>query len=124
MQSFFLVHDELVIQDGVIVKGHRAVSPSLLRDEYYKEAHSGHPGVDVTLAHAQNLFYWPGMTKDIWDSTASCPALHHISRDSPYCSNLHQLCPRHRWRQTFPNGTVNTILSWTTLILTGSNSTY
>lgn len=54
IRPYFLVRDEPVLQDGIIVKGHKAVVPAALRDEYYNDIHRGHPGVEATLQRAQS----------------------------------------------------------------------
>ncbi|XP_055491307.1 uncharacterized protein LOC129697104 [Leucoraja erinacea] len=76
---YFLVRDELVLHAGVVVKGHKVVVPAALRDHYFQTAHSGHPGVEATLSHAQSQFYWPGMAQDIRDRVSACAA----------CNTLH-----------------------------------
>lgn len=57
---YFLVRDELILHDGVIVKEHKVVVPAALHDHYFHAAHNGHPGAETTLSHAQSQFYWPG----------------------------------------------------------------
>lgn len=55
IRPYFLVRDEPLLQDGIIVKGHKAVVPAALRDEYYNDIHRGHPGVEATLQRAQSM---------------------------------------------------------------------
>lgn len=74
ISPYFLVCDELVLQDGIIVKGHKAVVPAALRNEYYNDIHRGHPGVEATLQRAQSMFYWPRMTKYIRKITETLSA--------------------------------------------------
>lgn len=61
-----------MLQDGIIIKGHKAVIPSTLRSEYYDEVHGGCPGTEATLERAQNMIYWPGMTRYIREKTELC----------------------------------------------------
>lgn len=97
VQPFFLVRDELVVQNGVVVKGHKVVIPSSLRDEYFKEAHSGHPGADSTLARARGLFYWPGMAKYIRDRIASRPTCNNLAPHQQRQPLLQQPPPALPW---------------------------
>ena len=62
------MHDGVVLLDSKrIVIPRSAVKPILSR------LHSGHPGVNKSLALAQKLFYWPGMNNDIKTYISRCP---------------------------------------------------
>ena len=70
--EYFSVRDELVVENGVILKGQRMVVPKSLRLEYIEQLHRGHPGIDATKRRARNVVYWPTMTKDIELVVSSC----------------------------------------------------
>lgn len=97
VQPFFLVRNELVVQVGVDVKGHKMVVSSSLRDEYFAEAHSGHLGADAMLARACELFYWSGMAKYIQDRVASCPACNSLAPHQQRQPLLQQPPPTLPW---------------------------
>lgn len=42
IRLFFPYRDELIVEDGIVVKGHRAVIPHSLRREYISIVHRGH----------------------------------------------------------------------------------
>lgn len=62
---FFPYRDEFTVDDGVIMKGHRAVIPHSLHKEYITITHRGHPGVEATKCRARGNVFWPAMSKDI-----------------------------------------------------------
>jgi transposase InsO family protein len=64
--------DELTVQNGVIFKGERLIVPEGLRTEMKEKLHYNHGGVQATLRRAREVFYWPGMNKDIEDVIAKC----------------------------------------------------
>ena len=64
--------DELTVQNGVIFKGERLIVPEGLRTEMKEKPHYNHGGVQATLRRAREVFYWPGMNKDIEDVIAKC----------------------------------------------------
>ena len=48
--------------------------PSLLRQEMLGRIHYAHLGVEACLRRARETLYWPGMTGEIKDLVAGCPA--------------------------------------------------
>lgn len=72
VRQYFTFRDELAIEDGVVMKGHKAVIPQSLHCEYIKILHRGHPGTEATKRRARNIVFWPSMSKDIESETTSC----------------------------------------------------
>ena len=64
--------DELVEQNGVTFKGERLIVPPTMRHSMIERLHSNHAGVQATLRRARDVFYWPGMNRDIEKCVASC----------------------------------------------------
>ena len=71
-QPYFPIRDELIVDDGVILKGLRVVVPQTLRTEYLRQLHKGHPGIDATKRRARETVYWPSLMLDIDSDIASC----------------------------------------------------
>lgn len=69
---FFPYRDELSVDNGVIMKGHKAVIPHSLHREYISIVHKGHPGVDATKRRARSVVFWPDMSKDITEELLAC----------------------------------------------------
>lgn len=69
---FFPFRDELTVDDGVVMKGHKAVIPHSLRKEYTTIMHRGHPGVEATKRRARGIIFWPAMSKDISEELLTC----------------------------------------------------
>jgi transposase InsO family protein len=72
IESFFPVRDELTVQDGLIWKSDRIVIPTVLRDEYIKKLHLGHPGIEATKRRARETVYWPTIMEDIVQFVQAC----------------------------------------------------
>ncbi len=51
-RPYFPFRDELTVEDGVIMKGHKAAVPSSLQKEYVSITHRGHPGADAAKRRA------------------------------------------------------------------------
>ena len=64
---YYHIHDELVIQDGLLFRGDRLVVPKTLQT-----LHSSHQGIESTLRRARETTYWPNMKSNINDFTSKC----------------------------------------------------
>ena len=65
---------ELVIDDGLVLKGDRLVIPQELRADALKAIHTGHQGETKCVLLARETVFWPGMTSDIKRMVQECPA--------------------------------------------------
>lgn len=72
VQPYFPIRDELIVDDGIVLKGLRVVVPQTLRKEYVQQLHKGHPGIDATKRRARETVYWPSLMLDIDSAAASC----------------------------------------------------
>ena len=63
--SYFHIRDELVVQDGLILRSDRLVIPKAHRKTMMESLHASHQGIEATLRRARETMYWPGM-KEIY----------------------------------------------------------
>ena len=56
---------DLVIEDGLILKGDRIIIPEPLRGQVLQALHTGHQGETKCLLLARESVFWPGITNDI-----------------------------------------------------------
>lgn len=68
----FPYRDELATEDGIVLKGHRAVIPHSLQQEYINILHRGHPGMELTKYRARMTVFWPTMNRDMTEKLLSC----------------------------------------------------
>ena len=61
VKVYFRIRDELIVDNGVILKGLRVVVPNSLPKEYIQRLHKGHPGTDATKRRAKDMLYWPSV---------------------------------------------------------------
>uniref|UniRef100_G3NET2 Gypsy retrotransposon integrase-like protein 1 n=1 Tax=Gasterosteus aculeatus TaxID=69293 RepID=G3NET2_GASAC len=62
IRPFFPHRDQLVVEEGIVIKGHRTVIPSSLQREYINIIHRGHPGLESTKRRTRSTVFWPTMT--------------------------------------------------------------
>ena len=77
-QCLFELHDywnfrcDLVLDDGIMLKGNRILIPELLRDDVPKAIHTAHQGEVKSILLAREFVFWPVMTKDIKEMVKEC----------------------------------------------------
>ncbi|XP_014678510.1 PREDICTED: uncharacterized protein LOC106818304 [Priapulus caudatus] len=85
LRPFYPFGDELIEDEGVILKGQKIVVPKALQREYANLVHSGHLGAEATKRRARDIMYWPSMCRDIDDIIGQCNICHstklHQSRE-------------------------------------------
>ena len=75
LRPYYSQRDEIVIHEGLLLKGQRIIVPKLMRPEVKKLLHQGHPGVEKCKLRARQTVYWPGLSKELEDvvlSYSSC----------------------------------------------------
>ncbi len=92
IRSYFSFRDELAIEDGIVLKGAKAIIPESLHKPYAAIMHRGHIGVDATKRRAREIVYWPSMNCDITEhvnACATCNSLKYHQQKEPL--NLHEI---------------------------------
>ena len=64
--------NELSAKDGVILRDSRLLIPPSLRPDVLGAAHEGHAARDSMTRQLRQTVWWPGITRDIREYTASC----------------------------------------------------
>ena len=69
---YFPFRNELVVQDGLVLRGDRVVIPSTLRKEAIQDLHTAHQGIESTLRRTRGSIYWPNMNNEVKDYISRC----------------------------------------------------
>jgi hypothetical protein len=88
IKDYFGKRDELSVEQGCLLWGHRVIIPTDLRDDVLKMLHSTHMGMGSTKALARNYVWWPKMDKDIEDLVRHCTSC-QINQRKPARSAPH-----------------------------------
>lgn len=97
LSPFYSYRDELAFQDGIIIKGHRIVVPTSLRQEMTKLLHIGHPGILTIKDRARESLFWPGINTHLEQSVTSCEACQQYRNKQPKEPQLHHEIPDTPW---------------------------
>ena len=65
VQKYWTFHEELTIEDGLILKGTRIIIPDEKREEILKLIHEGHLGLNKCKMRAKETVYWLGINEQL-----------------------------------------------------------
>lgn len=72
LRQYWCFRDELIILDGLVMKGNRIVVPANMQADTLKRLHDAHQGLTSTLHRARHTVYWPKIQDDITDMINQC----------------------------------------------------
>lgn len=72
IQDYWGFRDELVEEQGIILKGERLVIPKGMRSRIIKLIHTPHLGIESCVRRAKDVFFWPKMADDIKAALDHC----------------------------------------------------
>lgn len=99
LTQFHSYRDELVVQDGIILRGERVVIPLSMRKDIKKKVHAGHGGINSCLRRARELVYWPRMSAEIRQYVESCSVCAEFStKQAPEPLQVHEV-PKRPWER-------------------------
>jgi len=78
------VASRLTLVDGLLVlDGLRLVVPPSERQSILHMLHASHSGIQKTLSNAKDLYFWPGLKKDIVALVSSCETCQTLAPSQP-----------------------------------------
>ena len=72
LKPYWPFRDELAVEDGIVVKSHRIIIPTVLQKEILTKLHAAQQGIEKTKLRARTAVYWRGLNKDIDEITKTC----------------------------------------------------
>ena len=80
LRPYWPVHENLSVDDDLVVYGRRLVVPAALRRQVLQQLHISHLGKEKTKQRARQIVFWPGIDNDIDNVVRRCPP---CQRDLP-----------------------------------------
>ncbi|XP_060805196.1 uncharacterized protein K02A2.6-like [Amyelois transitella] len=71
---YFQCKSDLQFENGCLLRGHRIVIPSKLRNKMLQELHDSHLGITKSKSNARSRMWWPGIDGDIERWVGACAA--------------------------------------------------
>lgn len=69
---YFRCRNDLEMEKGCLMRGHRVIIPKLLRSRLLQELHKSHLGIVKTKSNARARMWWPGIDRDIEQLIGAC----------------------------------------------------
>ena len=90
---------DLVIEDGLILKGDRIIIPQVLRGQVLEALHTGHQGETKCLLLARESVFWPGITNDIKQLVKDCDICNKYQVEQPKLPLMQPDLPTRPWEK-------------------------
>lgn len=84
IKPFFLCRNQIALERGILLRGHKVIIPETLRNKVLEELHASHFGIVKMKAEARARFWFPGIDA----------ALEKIASDCSVCAQLRPAPPR------------------------------
>ena len=84
VRPYYHLRSELIVEQGLVFKGHRCIVPSEMRPEILRKIHLPHMGLESALRFGRQVVFWPDMNSQLKDLIQKCEV----------CCSLHAKQPR------------------------------
>ena len=79
---FWNFRDEIVVFNGVLLKGNRVIIPKNMQAEILVKIHTGHQGIEKCRLRARETVYWCGINGDIDNMIRKCDVVNTTKQRS------------------------------------------
>ena len=69
--------NEIVVLNGVLLKGNRVIIPNNMQEEVVMKIHTGHQGIEECRLRARDTVYWCGINAYIDNMVNKCSVCQH-----------------------------------------------
>ena len=101
IQPYWTFHEEVTIEDGLLLKGTHIIVPHTLHPEMIQLLHTRHLGLEQCLNRAKQSMYWSGLYEELKDMVTNCTTCLKFSSQKPTCLSNRQYAgheiPVHPW---------------------------
>ena len=99
IQPFWTFHEEMTIEDGLLLKGTHIIIPQTLCKEMIQLLHTGHLRLEKCLNRAKQSTYWPSLYDELKDHISNCTTCLKFSAQKPTPTKQHagHEIPIHPW---------------------------
>ena len=80
LHPYWTFHEELTIDDGLILKGTCIIIPTIKQEAILRQIHDSHLGLTKCKLHAKQAVYWPGLNEQLEQLIPNCQLCLKCSR--------------------------------------------
>ena len=88
-QPYWTFHEQITIEDGLLLKGTCIIVPQTLYKEMIQLLHTGHLGLEKCLNRAKQSMSWPSLYDELKDLVTNCTTCLKFSVQKPTSNKLH-----------------------------------
>ena len=93
LRPYWSYRGELVVIDGIILKGRHIVIPGSLKQQVLAQLHTNHMGIEKTKLLAHELVYWSNINADIESYIKNCAMCLEFQQMQPKEKIIHHDIP-------------------------------
>ena len=98
LQPYWTFHEEMTIEDGLLLKGTHIIIPQTLYKEMIQLLHTRYLGLEKCLNRAKQSMYWSGLYEELKDLITNCMTCLKFSTKKPtsnrqYAGHEIPVCP-------------------------------
>ena len=97
VMPYFQFRDELIVEDGLVLKSDRVVIPAALRKSVMETIHSTHIGIENCLRRAREYVYWPMMNSEMKSYMSKCDICNKFRAEQTKEPMLSHEIPNRPW---------------------------
>ena len=97
--EFWNFRCDLVLEDGLVLKGNRIVIPTSMRNQVLKAIHLGHQGETKCILRARESVFWPGISNDSRQMVKDCGSCNHHQPIKPKLPIMQPDLPTRPWEK-------------------------
>ena len=90
IQPYWTFHEEMTIEDGLLLKGTSIIIPQTLHKEMIQLLHTGHLRFEKCLNRAKQSMCWPRLYEELKDLVTICTTCLKFSAQKPTCLSNRQ----------------------------------
>ncbi|XP_041362100.1 uncharacterized protein K02A2.6-like [Gigantopelta aegis] len=98
MKSYWPFRDELVIDNGIILKGDRVIIPTSMQTEILNKIHEAHQGIQKMKLRAKTCVFWNAINTDIDKMVKSCHLCQEFQKSQPAETLMQHEVPTRPWQ--------------------------
>ena len=97
LKPYWSYRDELVVIDGMILKGRCIIIPNSFRQRVLDQLHTNHMGIEKTKLLAHECVYWHSINADIAKYIKQCATCLEFQQMQPKEKIIHHDVPHRPW---------------------------
>lgn len=96
-KDYYRIKEDIYFESGLAFYQNKIIVPQTLRSYVINLIHEGHPGICKSINKARQLFYWPGLSKEIREHVLKCRTCEKFRSANSHDKPLPHKIPNRRY---------------------------